>query len=1188
MTRVYSKGGSFKSVKSGSESKNASGTRQGGKSITKSSSSGGGSSSSSSSGSSNVQDSGRRTAKGDIIWEAKPTAASIARAASEKRVQTFSGGQKISDTGRVEVTVGGEKKWVTPESALAQQELQKQQVLKESKKTQLKEREILIRQVGQEQWQTRRSLAQPKVDKEYVFETTTPTTQTTPPGTMLVSEGFAKLYKQREPEIKSILEKESTITYIPPIQPSLNTPEQQLLNIGIQTGSIKTPQLTEKETKKRLKKIRLESIKTSLKYIQPKKYVKELGGMVTSIYKPFKSVISSTPKFTKDLISSTPEQMTFKLGQPEYKEFIKSSKQAGITSAGVATFSLYPSLALPVGLVSTAIAGKSFYKKPSEKTLAQLTFISGLTYLVGYNVLKSRILPIKGKGVIVKAPVSKPFGAKLGSRGVIFAKDVSQLVDGTKGATQQVPSLGTSTLPSISTTTSSASLNQQGLFSAGLTESFVRVVGTPKQISSIQKFGTSIKTGTRDIKLSTMMKIGRGKSLMTDLFKPIKTGIIKTRFKLGLAEFRTDVPEPKQPKLESWGLKDYIQIKKAKPSRDVPELSIPKPKLESLGLKDYIQIKKAKPSRDELLKDVMEKEVFYSSIKDITKPLRQGIIKTRFKLGLAEFRTDVPELSIPKPKLESWGLKDIFQFKGFERKPKRLILYTASNISPMDKLSKQGKVWAFTKPELAMGWAKKSGISKIYKVASKDYTLDTKQYSRSIYDKKTGKYKNILSKEPEYKLKDISYERTYTPKSFIPKLESWGLKDYIQIKKAKQPKTQMIYVPRGGKYVLVPKPSEYIIDTTIKIPKVGRKLKLAKIGLEVNIESQFWKLKNKIPLFNKLKGEQVEQFKVGGFGFYSQRKYPMVSQKYTIKTRGIGSEWYRRFTKTQPTDFSEFMKIKKGMLEDIEKRKKGMSWIIVEGAKPSASEIFASKIKPIKRTQPTNYKEVPAGKTGLSTLQLTKKEQTTTKLFSQKQQSKQLFKQQSKKIPIQRTESALTSLLGSAAMSSLFSGKTSKLSSALDIKQGRSLTQGLSMKQLSSSKQSQVQIQGSILDQMQSNIQIQAQAQQQKQSLVQKQMQELVQKQMQTTKIIPPFIPPFKLPEMKFKGRRRRTKGNIKIISPSYKPSVLGEERYRMFGETISSAPSLVGLGLRLPTKKQVKKKKKLKDKSMKGLTGGF
>ena len=56
---------------------------------------------------------------GTVVYGAAPTQTDVRREASEQRVQTFgSGGQKISDTARVEVTVQGEKKWVTPERAL--------------------------------------------------------------------------------------------------------------------------------------------------------------------------------------------------------------------------------------------------------------------------------------------------------------------------------------------------------------------------------------------------------------------------------------------------------------------------------------------------------------------------------------------------------------------------------------------------------------------------------------------------------------------------------------------------------------------------------------------------------------------------------------------------------------------------------------------------------------------------------------------------------------------------------------------------------------------------------------------------------------------------------------------------------------------------------------------------------------
>lgn len=66
-----------------------------------------------------VVPSGRFTKEGKPIFKAAPTKASIARKVSEKRVQKFRSGKKISDTQRVKVTRGGEEIWVTPSQAQA-------------------------------------------------------------------------------------------------------------------------------------------------------------------------------------------------------------------------------------------------------------------------------------------------------------------------------------------------------------------------------------------------------------------------------------------------------------------------------------------------------------------------------------------------------------------------------------------------------------------------------------------------------------------------------------------------------------------------------------------------------------------------------------------------------------------------------------------------------------------------------------------------------------------------------------------------------------------------------------------------------------------------------------------------------------------------------------------------------------
>ena len=63
---------------------------------------------------------GELTKEGKPKFKPAPTATDVKREISEQRVQTFgSGGRKISDTGRVEITVQGERKFVTPERALA-------------------------------------------------------------------------------------------------------------------------------------------------------------------------------------------------------------------------------------------------------------------------------------------------------------------------------------------------------------------------------------------------------------------------------------------------------------------------------------------------------------------------------------------------------------------------------------------------------------------------------------------------------------------------------------------------------------------------------------------------------------------------------------------------------------------------------------------------------------------------------------------------------------------------------------------------------------------------------------------------------------------------------------------------------------------------------------------------------------
>ena len=117
--------------------------------------------------SSNVVPSGRYTESGAVIWERAKTETDIQREVSEQRVQRYSNGKKISDTGRVEVTVAGEKKWVTPEKAL---EVSKEQAkIKEAKEKIRKQEELSKTLRTKYEQEIRRRIAEiPKAQKKEV------------------------------------------------------------------------------------------------------------------------------------------------------------------------------------------------------------------------------------------------------------------------------------------------------------------------------------------------------------------------------------------------------------------------------------------------------------------------------------------------------------------------------------------------------------------------------------------------------------------------------------------------------------------------------------------------------------------------------------------------------------------------------------------------------------------------------------------------------------------------------------------------------------------------------------------------------------------------------------------------------------------------------------------------------------
>ena len=169
---------------------------------------------SSSGGSSNVVPSGRYTKEGEVIWERAKTETDIKREASAQRVQKFSsGGRKISDTQRVEVTVGGEKKWVTPEKALeiskekskieeAKKKIEKKRELEQTIRAKYEQeirrritpttREQFIEHLAKKQGKTKEEIL--RAEKKEGFP---------------ASKKFIELYEKRKPEIKRVLEREA-------------------------------------------------------------------------------------------------------------------------------------------------------------------------------------------------------------------------------------------------------------------------------------------------------------------------------------------------------------------------------------------------------------------------------------------------------------------------------------------------------------------------------------------------------------------------------------------------------------------------------------------------------------------------------------------------------------------------------------------------------------------------------------------------------------------------------------------------------------------------------------------------------------------------------------------------------------------------------------------------------------------
>ena len=461
--------------------------------------------------------------------------------------------------------------------------------------------------------------------------------------------------------------------------------------------------------------------------------------------------------------------------------------------------------------------------------------------------------------------------------------------------------------------------------------------------------------------------------------------------------------------------------------------------------------------------------------------------------------------------------------KPYKTKQSLKVLYHAGDIPPSEAIKRGEKIYSFLTKELAEGWAKKHGKKGVYRIETQSYIKDLAgAYSRPILEpgRPLG-YKMITSDKPEYMVGGITAEEIIKPKlEKVPFLEierppykPKPKTKFIDVRTTrdpvtgafievttpykvplekvpflgiKKPKPDVVFVPRAGGYVAVPK-TEYIIDKTIRIPDIGKKLKLSKIDVETALESAFWKTKQKVFPYKRVKYEPVKQFGIKGIDFYSQLKrfVKTPTTKYTVKVRDLPA-FYRKIAPRKPTDFGEFTEFKRRMREEALKKRR--AFIIIERKTP-ASRIFEAR-PPTEKVIPSVKKGIPKGykvierpvKDSLGRVQI---QQQLVKLEKPIQVQKLKIQQ------VQKQRLRQKQKLGLAPMTKLFTSMDSALASAL----GVGLTQKQRQEQVQ--KQKQIQIQGQA--QIQKQVQAQAQVQTQEQAQAQAQEQAQVQRTEQIT-----------------------------------------------------------------------------------------
>ena len=649
-----------------------------------------------------VVPSGRVTEEGETIYKAAPTKADVKREVSAARKQTYgSGGKKISDTQRVEVTVAGKKKWVSPEKALA---ISKDEAKVMEARTKIKRREKLAATIkGRLEREVKAEVEEePTVRKLAVTLRKEPTPEEVAKRPFIFPAILAIKEKIKEEKTKKAilehpelfpslfgLQRETfvgrkatkiTIEKTPfgpreTFEEAVVGPPKKVTKFT-PTGLLTLPQVKTLTKEERFKRKAEEKFTAS----EFGKGLREVTGQfgvagATLIAKPVvEAAIVPLPKKAKEEVREfLPKKETVRITAEEYVT----------KGAGVVAYKLSPkhglagtaltigSFAAGVGLLGVAAKGTRLAKPIATAVkYAPSIFVGALG--AGRIVSGGFRVAAGEEPLIAIGKEAGTFGGELLAYGAV-AKGL-QL--GVVGARRIIPRKFTP----------------------------VKLVGARERIL-VGKGGQAERAFEVETALGRPFKARKAPKIKpTRLgFKESAIGIVKT--KGGVTQLIGG---------ERLGIAEVSFPKGVVPKKGVlPKVSIKK--ITGLTIKDPILLIGKEPS--------LGKAVFPKT------PTRQELIGVKGFERLQVRPTELIEVI----------------------KPKGVTLYHAGDIPPSAKLVSGKKVYAFSTKELAEGWKIKFGKKSIYEITPSKAVMDVKQYARPIpsAEKITG-YKMVISTKPEY------------------------------------------------------------------------------------------------------------------------------------------------------------------------------------------------------------------------------------------------------------------------------------------------------------------------------------------------------------------------------------------------------------------------------------------------------